>query len=144
MKGSQHLGDLRHVVQMRYDQKRQQFARLTAEETRLRTEIARLQAMLREARQDKAEARAMRAVGSDLLWQGWLGRSLSGLNQSLARVLAVKEYHKSEVRHAYGKLMAVDELAGAARRDRQKAQREGALEQAIEQSVLRRAAFFSR
>lgn len=50
------------------------------------------------------------AIGSDVIWQSWVGRTRSQLNIQLAKVLSTKEYHLAAVRKAYGKVMVVETL----------------------------------
>ena len=130
------LGALHLVTQAAYAQKQQTFQKLVAEENRLRGELSRLDALLRESRRSDRDAREMRAIGADLLWQGWIGRSKHQLNLQLARVLAVKEHHLAEVRQAFGKKSVVERLLTEAKMDRAAASARASLNRAIDQSLF--------
>ncbi len=130
------LRALHQVTQARYDQKQQKFRKLVAEETRLRQELARLGDMLHQSRREGDNLPEMRAIGADILWQGWIGRSRARLNLRLAQVLAVKEHHLSEVRQAFGKVMVVEELMSQELARQKAATARTALDRAIAQTLF--------
>ncbi len=129
------LNALAAITEARYAQQQQRFAKLLAEEERIRTELSRLEEMDRSARASDAQAIPMRTIGADVIWQGWIGRSRTALNMALARVLAVKEHHLSEVRRAYGKVLVVKEIRDQHITERRKKHDAAALSRAIEGSV---------
>lgn len=131
------LDDLATVTEARYEQRRQSFARLVAEENRIRGELAHIDEMDLASRDDSPGAIPMRAIGADVIWQGWMGRARASLNMELARVLAVKETHLLEVRRAYGKVLVVRELRADLIQRRQKETAASALAAAIDQSLMR-------
>lgn len=135
MKTTQDLADLAQITQAKYAQRQQNLARLNAEEKRIRDALARLSDMDKSNRTTAPDVIPMRAIGADVLWHGWMGRSKSALNMELARVLAVKEHHVAEVRRAYGKVLVVDELRDQQRADRRKDTQKAQLERAINQSL---------
>jgi len=53
---------------------------------------------------------APRAVGADLLWLGWTQRTRQELNMKLAQVLVRKADKMHLLRHAFGRLEAVNKL----------------------------------
>jgi hypothetical protein len=134
------LSDLRQlegIVQARYQHQQQSFGRLVAEENRLRDELARLDRFMAETRRMPRDESEMRAIGADLVWQSWLGRSKAQLNTKLAQVLAIKEQHLKQVRVAYGKLLVVQELIDKGTSDGRKKVARDALSRATSQSLFR-------
>lgn len=78
-------------------------------------EEAALRAALSELDEKRAAVRALpadqlaasRAVGADLLWQGWSQRSRQELNVKLAQVLVRKAEKMTALRRAFGRAEAV-------------------------------------
>ena len=136
MTAAQDLADMATITQARYEQRQQAFAMLVAEENRLRAEIKRLDAMRHDADAADGQAIELRAIGADVIWQGWLGRAKTALNLDLARVLAVKEHHMQEVRRAYGKVLVINEMKGQLRREVKKSVVDNELSQAIALSIF--------
>ncbi|RKF13041.1 hypothetical protein D6850_16200 [Roseovarius spongiae] len=64
---------------------------------------------------------APRAVGADLLWQGWVGRRRAELNTELAQVLVRKAGRMNDLRRAFGRKAAIDELGNRARAEAREA-----------------------
>lgn len=102
------LGKMQKLVDIKYRQQRESFARLMAQETQLRTSLQQLDTYLAEsiAQDDTPQ----RAIGADVVWQSWIGRKKRDLNMQLAQVLAIKERHIAQVRTAYGKVLVTDAL----------------------------------
>lgn len=101
---------------------------LRDEEARLRTALARLDAQARDARRLPDSAlRGVREIGADLVWQGWLARHRTTLQNELAHVLARKERAMPAQRRAFGRAEAARALHAQAlaearmRQDRQQA-----------------------
>ncbi|UXX82280.1 hypothetical protein [Roseovarius pelagicus] len=69
-----------------------------------------------------AELAAPRALGADIVWQGWVGRTRTRLNTELARVLVTKADKMAALHRAFGRNVAMDHLINDARRARDKAQ----------------------
>lgn len=89
-------------------------------EAALRRDLARLDARAAEARRQQDDAPAMRSVGADLLWQGWVTRTRRQLNMELAQVMARKIEAMKRARRAFGRqqaLKAMAEAEAARRRD---------------------------
>lgn len=110
MKDVQNLTKLLKVTQLQYDQQRRLFAKVVQEENTLRQELSRLADLSVESQTGSSRLATMRAIGADLLWQGWLARSKANLNMSLARVLAIKEHEQVKAHRAFGKLTALERL----------------------------------
>ncbi len=128
------LDTLQEITRAQYDRQRQSFQKILAEETALRDELARLDALNAQARADTDQTQ--RALGADLMWQGWVGRAKTQLNMKLARVLAVKEHHQIMVRKAYGKVLVVEELQTDAKKQKNQRTAKRALDQAIDGSLF--------
>jgi len=111
MKQRRDLAQMQVICEAQYAQKQATFAKLVAEENRLRAELHRLDKMGRDAQTETLEHIPMQAIGADVIWQGWLGRSKTSVNIALARILAMKEHHMAEVRLAYGKLLVTQQLS---------------------------------
>ncbi len=111
MKYNSELEQLLFVSQLQYDRQKQTYTRIIGEEARLRYELERLSALGKPKKDVAENLTSMRAIGADLLWQGWLGRSKADVNMKLARVLAKKAYEQEKVRKAFGKLIALEKLA---------------------------------
>ena len=131
------LADLHAITSARYAQRQQSFARLVEKENHIRGELQRIDDMDRANRSARAEAIPMRAIGADVIWQGWMGRSRTALNMELARVLAVKAQHLKEVQRAYGKVLVVEEMQHDLNKRLANTAAAAELDQAIEQSLLR-------
>lgn len=87
--------------------------RLAAEETLLRQTLSSLD----EARKANSQADGshieMRALGADLLWDGWIMRQRMVLNMRLANLLVQKEALRGEMRKAFGRAMVAKNLSSA-------------------------------
>lgn len=102
------LAKIQQLVDIKYRQQQESFARLLAQENRLRTSLRQLDEHLTASR--SSNDTPQKALGADVLWQAWVGRKKRELNLQLAQVLAVKERHVAQVRRAYGKTLAANDL----------------------------------
>lgn len=102
------LAKMRQLVEIKYRQQQESFARLLAQESRLRASLQQLNDHLISSR--SSDDGSQKAIGADVLWQAWVGRKKRELNLQLAQVLAVKERHIAQVRRAYGKVLVTDDL----------------------------------
>ena len=130
------LEQLGSITMARYEQQQQSFQRIVGEESRLRTEIVKLDDHLRTARDRSETDIPLRAIGADIIWQGWVGRRKTELNMKLAQVLAIKEHHLVQVRSAYGKVLVVQELIANAQDEKRKKTSQAQLDRAIEQTLF--------
>lgn len=126
------LEQLLMVSTAQYDHQRQVFAKVVAEESTLRQELRRLKSLDQATDIENDPVSNMRAIGADVLWQGWLSRSQSALNMQLARVLAIKEHEQDKVRKAFGKVVALQELIGSEKKTRRKKAAKARLQTAID------------
>jgi hypothetical protein len=101
---------MQKLVEIKYQQQQQSFARLMTQENRLRLSLKQLDQQLADSRSNNDTKQ--QAIGADILWQAWIGRKKRELNLKLAQILAVKERHVAQVREAYGKVLVTKELFG--------------------------------
>lgn len=104
--------------------------RLTDEETRIRADLAALDAGRREAQALPADALAApRSVGADMLWQAWIGRRREDLQIRLARILARKGAAMRGLQVAHGRCEAAESLHERARSARTEGQEKARIAQ---------------
>lgn len=84
-----------------------EIARLEGE---IRVQMAKLNGLERQARDNLVGNVALRSIGADVLWQGWLGRNRSQLNTQLAGVLVKKAQVQSSLAVAFGRKLVAEEL----------------------------------
>jgi hypothetical protein len=127
------LSDLFQILRARYQAQQNSFQKVVAEEHRLRAELKRI-----DTQAKAAEARPqleMKAIGADVIWKSWVGRSKQSLNIKLAQVLAQKEHQARHVKRAYGKMLVtqqmMDDAIKQAASEKSRAQLLSAMEQAI-------------
>ncbi len=102
------LAMMQKLVEVKYRKQQESFARLMAQESRLRASLRQLDMQMAESR--SSADHQQKAIGADVAWQAWVGRKKRELNMQLAQVLAVKERHIAQVRTAYGKVLVTDAL----------------------------------
>lgn len=136
MKTLDQLKQMRVLVQAAYDREQISFQRVVAQENALRSELARVGALDSAARATMSQDTAQRALGADVIWQGWVGRAKTQLNMKLARVLATKEHHLAQVRRAYGKVLVVEDLIKQAKVEEVKQAQKRSLDQAVETALF--------
>lgn len=129
------LKDMLAITETKYDQQQQSFQKLVFEENRLRGELIRLDIAAHQAEAEPLGKREMRAIGADIIWQGWVARSKTQLNLKLAQVLALKLHHLAQVKQAYGKVLVVRELLGQVHKETSAKIADAALAQAIDHSL---------
>jgi hypothetical protein len=102
------LAMMHTLVEIKYRQQQESFSRLMIQENRLRASLSQLDQQLTDSLNNGDTDQ--QAIGADVLWQAWVGRKKRELNMQLAQVLAVKERHVAQVRHAFGKVLVTDAL----------------------------------
>lgn len=80
-------------------------------EAQLRGELAKLDSQIKETRVQAEGDHSMRALGADLLWQGWHSRTRRELNMQLAQITAQKLAAMDKLRAAFGRKHAVETMA---------------------------------
>lgn len=135
MKPNKQLDAIQQITDMKFSVEQAAFQKLAQEENQLRAELARLAEMLNVSRSDALKPSEMRAIGADVIWQGWIGRNRAALNMKLARVLAQKEQRLGALRTAFGKAHVVQMLIEQHQKKDQTDSRQSQLDTAIEQSL---------
>ncbi|MBB3994009.1 hypothetical protein GGR95_001650 [Sulfitobacter undariae] len=129
------LKEMQKLVDVKYRQQQESFARLLIQEDSLRKSLLRVDEHLADSRCN-ADA-DQKEIGADILWQAWLGRKKKELNMHLAKVLATKEQHIEQVRKAYGKVRITNALLSdeskKAKQKREKIQLDRTLDSAAAQ-----------
>ncbi|MEO3477819.1 hypothetical protein AAFO90_09085 [Phaeobacter sp. CAU 1743] len=100
------------------------------EEARLRGQLAKLNAHVQATRSEAEGDHAMKALGADLLWEGWHTRTKRNLNTELAQVTAKKLMAMDKLRKTFGRKTAIADMAKA-ERDQHKAARIKALQEKL-------------
>ena len=109
------LQDLANLTDAIYQAELQKMVVLNQKEAEIRRKIADLENIRRDNLQlPSNDLNAVRQIGADVLWQGWVGRTRESLNIELAQILAQKEYMKSALQRAFGKQAAAKELVADA------------------------------
>jgi hypothetical protein len=129
------LAVMQKLVDMKYRQQQESFARLLAQESSLRTSLRQLDEHLTESR--SSNDTPQKAIGADVVWQAWVGRKKHELNMKLAQVLAVKERHVAQVRLAYGKVLVTDDLHTQVSKDHKQKKAQSQLDRAITSMLFR-------
>ncbi|MFK7939524.1 MAG: hypothetical protein AB8B82_09105 [Roseovarius sp.] len=132
------LGQLTKLSDVLYETERVKLHRVIEQESKLRWDLARLDA----ARDNgstlpTAEMDMLRRVGADVQWQAWLGRKRAELNRQLALVLAQKEIMMPKLRLAYGRKMAADHILTVQLQQDQRVQRADELSENQKFALLR-------
>ena len=117
MNPTHQLAQIAEVVNANYEREQRQFASLVAKENQLRIALNRLDNMHRSTDVPDASIARMQAIGADVIWLAWVGRSKTALNIQLAQVLAQKEHLQSAVRKAYGKVLVVRQMQDQTKAD---------------------------
>ncbi|WP_293574034.1 hypothetical protein [Phaeobacter sp.] len=80
-------------------------------EAHLRGQLSKLDRQVKETRDQAHDDLAMKALGADLLWQGWHSKTRRQLNMELAQVTARKLRAMDGLRKAFGRKHAVETMA---------------------------------
>ena len=120
------LDQMAAVTAAQYMQEHAKVQPVLAREAQLRGQLAKLNEQVQAARQQADGDHAMKALGADLLWQGWHSRTRRELNLELAKATAHKLRMMDQLRTAFGRKHAVETMA-AAERKRHKARQAKAL-----------------
>ncbi|WP_375573811.1 hypothetical protein ABWH93_10535 [Seohaeicola saemankumensis] len=116
---SKALQDVSSVMDAMYQSRVSGLQRLILQEAKLRDNLRRLDDM-RETRAELAlDDHAMRALGADLLWQGWLMRQRSEINMQLANLMVQKAALIDALRLAFGRSQVAATLVTNARNEAQ-------------------------
>jgi hypothetical protein len=122
---------MERILEIKFQNGQKAFSKIVAAEGKLRSELAKLDDMA--IRAEQANYNKMQAIGADVVWKAWLGRTKTTLNLELAQVLAQKEAMKGRVRREYGKLLASRALIDTEKRPRIKKSQNRELDTTISQ-----------
>lgn len=123
------LTKMQQLVDLKYRQQQESFARLVAQETRLRASLLQLNEQLNQSR--NSDDNSQRAIGADVLWQAWVSRKKRELNMQLSQVLSIKERHIAQVREAYGKVLVTNTLLEVLSKEEKQKTAQSQLDRAI-------------
>lgn len=110
------LDQMAAVTAAQYMQEHAKIQPALAREAELRGQLAKLNTQVQAARQQADCDHAMKALGADLLWQGWHTRTRRQLNMELAQATAQKLRMMDQLRKAFGRKQAVETMAAAERK----------------------------
>ena len=130
------FSQLKQISDLKYQKSEQAIAEITAQENRLRSELQRLQSLVRETHSAPASDAELRSIGGDVIWLKWLASAQRQLNVELAQVLAQKENVMARHRTASGKKAVADKLLERSGQLSRNMQMKRALDQAIETALV--------
>ena len=111
------LDQMAAVTEAQYLREHAKVKPILDEEAALRGKLSKLDAQMKETREQSEQDHAMRALGADLLWQGWHSRTRRQLNMELAQVTARKLKAMDQIRKAFGRKHAVETMATQERKN---------------------------
>lgn len=126
---------MQKLVDVKYRQQQDSFARIIVQENRLRSALRQLDEHLAKSRTSANSSQ--KAIGADVIWQSWVGRKKRELNMQLAQVLAVKERHIAQVRKAYGKVIVANEILDLSKKNQTQKNARSELDRAITSMLFR-------
>lgn len=112
---SKALEDVSKVLDAIYQSRVSGLQRLIIEEAKLRDSLRRLDDMRETGTAAAMQDQAMRALGADLLWQGWMTRQRTEINMQLANLLVQKAAMVDALRLAFGRSQVAVSLVSNAR-----------------------------
>ncbi|MEW2919470.1 hypothetical protein AB1A64_20555 [Ruegeria sp. ANG10] len=118
------LSDLKNVTEAVFQKEYNALRPLLEAEARVQQQLARLDAQVRQSRQDSAAAEGYLVTGTDVLWNGWESATRRQLNMELARIRAQKLSAMDALRRAFGRKQAVTNLSAAQKEAHEHAQRQ--------------------
>ncbi|MGR3621163.1 hypothetical protein [Pseudophaeobacter sp.] len=124
------LKQMSAVTEAQYLKEHAKIKPILDHEARLRGQLSKLEDQVKSARQDIDGDVPMKALGADLIWQGWHTKTRRNLNMQLAQVTARKLMAMDRLRKTFGRKTAVEEMEKA-EAQRLKQARAKALEQQL-------------
>ncbi|MEL0436610.1 hypothetical protein [Phycobacter sp. K97] len=113
MKKKKMLDQMAAVTHAQYLREHARVKPVLDEEARLRGQLNKLQERVLETRVQADQDHAMKALGADLLWEGWHIRTRRELNMELAKVTARKLMAMDKLRKSFGRKTAIEDMAKA-------------------------------
>lgn len=107
------LQQMAAVTEAQYLKEHAKIKPILDHEARLRGQLSRLDDQVREARSEVQGDIPMKALGADLVWQGWHTNTRRNLNMQLAQVTARKLMAMDRLRKTFGRKTAVSDMAKA-------------------------------
>ena len=104
------LVDLARMTDAVYRNRLAGLQRLSAEEAKVRQTLASLDAARQIGRSALTVDMEMRAIGADLLWQGWVTRQRMEQNILLANLLIQKEAMRKQLQASFGRAQVAESL----------------------------------
>lgn len=99
---------LKQALDAAWQAKQAELRDILHQEGNLRRSLSELDDMRRSVRTlPEDQLTAPRAIGADILWQGWIQRKRQALNVQLAQVLVRKAEKLDTLRYAFGRAEAV-------------------------------------
>ncbi|WP_282096814.1 hypothetical protein [Epibacterium ulvae] len=105
------LEQMAAVTAAQYMQEHAKIKPILDNEARLRGNIAKLDAQLQDSKAQVGQDLPMKALGADLLWQGWHSRTKRQLNIELAQATAQKMMAMERLKKSFGRKHAVETMA---------------------------------
>ncbi|WP_227269261.1 hypothetical protein [Roseobacter weihaiensis] len=102
------MKEIEQLLALKFQKKQGAVSKIILQERRLRAQLSRLDEQARTA--ETSQHQYLQAIGADVIWNAWLGRTKTSLNLELAQVLAQKEMLLQDARKDYGKLLVSREL----------------------------------
>lgn len=109
------LKQMAAVTEAQYLKEHAKIKPILDHEARLRGQLTKLEQQVQEAREQADGDIPMRALGADLVWQGWHLNTRRNLNMQLAQVTARKLMAMDRLRKTFGRKTAVSDMEKAER-----------------------------
>ncbi len=116
------LDQMAAVTTAQYMQEHARIKPILDAEARLRGQLAQLDAQVKASQTQVGQDVPMKALGADLLWQGWHARSRRQLNLELAQATAKKMMAMERLRKTFGRKHAVETMLEDEKKRRKKEQ----------------------
>lgn len=127
------LEQMAAVTEAQYLKEHAKIKPILDHEARLRGQLTKLEVQVREARTEADGDIPMKALGADLLWEGWHLNTRRNLNMQLAQVTARKLMAMDRLRKTFGRKTAVSDMEKA-----EKLRRKVAKAKSMEEQLLSR------
>jgi hypothetical protein len=108
--------ELVQLVNLKFEQELEKVAKLRAAEDALVERRGRLAKMNAQALDAFAKPHPSHWHDGDFLWQTWVGKNERALGIEQARLRAIAEMHKPQLRRAFGRKCVVEALSRGASR----------------------------
>ena len=130
MKKQKMLDQMAAVTAAQYLREHAKIKPVLDQEARLRGQLTKLKEHVATTRAQAEDDHSMKALGADLLWQGWSTRKRRELNTELAQATAKKLMAMDRLRRSFGRKTALEGMA-AEERQRRKVKQAKALEERL-------------